>query len=82
MPDYGISGHEVKATERSPPGNLTRWIITQSKGFTREGIEKIRSVRAYGYLVLTSQLQERSCIVGNSLPAVDLNKSLRARSRH
>ena len=28
----GIFGHEVKATERSPPDNLTRWIITQSKG--------------------------------------------------
>ena len=29
---YGIFGYEVKATERSPPDNLTRWIITQSKG--------------------------------------------------
>ena len=28
--DYAIFGHEVKATERSPPDNLTRWIITQS----------------------------------------------------
>ena len=26
--DYGIFSHEVKATERSPPDNLTRWIIT------------------------------------------------------
>ena len=26
--DYAIFGHEVKATERSPPDNLTRWIIT------------------------------------------------------
>ena len=25
--DYAIFGHEVKATERSPPDNLTRWII-------------------------------------------------------
>ena len=39
--NYGIFGHEVKATERSPPENLTQWIITQSKGFTRKGIEKI-----------------------------------------
>ena len=38
---YAIFGHEVKATERSPPGNLTRWIITQSKGFTKKGTEKI-----------------------------------------
>ena len=69
---YAIFGHEVKATKRSPPDNLTRWIITQSKGFTRKGIEKIsKSVRAYVYLVLTSQIQERSSMVGNSAPAVD-----------
>ena len=70
--DYGIFGHEVKATKRSPPDNLTRWVMTQSKGFTRKGIEKIsRSVRAYVYLVLTSQVQARSSTVGNSAPAVD-----------
>ena len=73
--DYAIFGHEVKATERSPPDNLTRWIITQSKGFTKKGIEQIsRSVRAYVYLVLTSQVQARSSIVGNSAPAVDAQK--------
>ena len=73
--DYAIFGHEVKTTERSPPDNLTEWIITQSKGFTRKGIEKIsRSVRAYVYLVLTSQVQARSSIVGNSAPAVDAQK--------
>ena len=72
MTGYGIFGHEVKATKRSPPDNLTRWIITQSKGFTRKGIEKIsRSVRAYIYLVLTYQVQARSSIVGNSAPVVD-----------
>ena len=55
--DYAIFGHEVKATERSPPDNLTRWIITQSKGFTKKSIKKIsRPVRAYVYLVLTSQV--------------------------
>ena len=69
---YGIFGHEVKATKRSLPDNLMRWIITQSKGFTRKGIEKIsKSVRAYVYLVLTSQIQARSSIVGNSVSAVD-----------
>ena len=63
MTDYGIFGHEVKATERFPSENLTRWIITQSKDFTRKGIEKIsRSVRAYVYLVLASQVQARSSI--------------------
>ena len=70
--DYGIFGHEVKATERHPPGNLTRWEITLSRGFTRKRIEKIsRSVREYVYIVLTSQFQARSSIVGNSAPAVD-----------
>ena len=73
--DYAIFGHEVKATERSPPDNLTRWIITQSKGFTKKGIEQIsRSVRAYVYLVLTSQVQARSSIVGNSAPDVNAQK--------
>ena len=73
--DYAIFGHEVKATERYPPNNLTRWIIAQSKGFTKKGIEQTsRSVRAYVYLVLTSQVQARSSIVGNSAPAVDAQK--------
>ena len=64
--------YEVKATERSPANNLTRWIITQSKGFTRKGMEKIIiTVGAYVYLVLTSQVQARSSIFGNSAPVVD-----------
>ena len=67
-----IFGHKVKAKESSPPDNLTRWIITRSKGFARKGIKKInRSVRAYVYLVLTSQVQASSSIVGNSAPAMD-----------
>ena len=69
--DYGIFDHEVKATERSPPDNRTQWIITRSKSFTKKCIEKIsRFVRAYVYLVLTSQVQVISGIVGNSAPAV------------
>ena len=69
---YGIFGHKVKATKKSPPDNLMRWIITHSKGFTRKGIEKVgSSVRTYVYLVLTSRAQARSSIVGNSAPAVD-----------
>ena len=76
--DYAIFGHEVKTTEKSPPDTLTRWIITQSKGFTEKGIEKIsRSVRAYVYLVLTSQSQARSSIIGNSTPAVDAQQALK-----
>ena len=72
MTGYGIFGHEVKATGESRPDSLTRWIITQSKAFTRKGIEKIsRSMRTYVYLVLTFQVQTRSSTVGNSAPAAD-----------
>ena len=70
--DYGTFSHKVNATERSPPENLTGWIIKQSRGFTKKVIKKIsRSMRAYVYLVLTSQVQPRSSIVGDSAPAVD-----------
>ena len=80
---YGIFNHEVKATKRSPPDNLTRWVMKKSKGFTRKGIEKIsKSVKAFVYLVLTSQAQARSSIVGIQPLWWMLNKSLRARSRH
>ena len=67
--DYTVFGHEVKATGRSPPDNLNRWIITQSRAFTKNGIEKIsRSVTVYVYLVLSSQVKARSTIAGNSVP--------------
>ena len=76
--DYGIFGHEVEATERSPPGNLTQWIITQSKDFPKKGIEEIsRCVMAYVYLVLSSQVQASSAIVGNTAPAVDAQQLLK-----
>ena len=73
--DYAIFGHEVKATERSPPGSLTLCVIKQSKGLTRKGIEQIsRSVRVYAYLVLIAQAQARSSIVGNLASVVDAQK--------
>ena len=69
--NFSVYGRNVKATERSPSDDLTGWIITQSKGFTRKGIGQIsRSVRAYVYLVLTSQVKTRSSIVGNSAQKV------------
>ena len=47
-------------------------LTTESKGFTKKGVEKIsRSVRAYVYLVLTSQVQARSSIVGSSVSELD-----------
>ena len=76
---YGIFGHGRKATKISPPDNLTQWIIAQSKGFTRKSIEKIRrSVRANVYLVLRSQVQGRSRIVGNSASAVDAQQNFKS----
>ena len=78
--DYAVFVHEVKATEKSLSDNLTRWIITQSKGFTKNGTEKIRrSTLVYVFLVLSSQIKARSTVAGNSAPAVDFKKSLRTR---
>ena len=58
--DYAIFSNNVKATERSPADNLTQWIMTQSKGFIKNGIEKItRSVMVYVYLVLISPVKAR-----------------------
>ena len=55
MTAYANFGDGGKATQRSPPGNLKWWIITQCKGFMRIGIEKVhRSVWAFVCLVLTS----------------------------
>ena len=45
--DHAIFGHEVKATEISPPGNLTRWIITQSKGFTKKHKPVCEGIRLF-----------------------------------
>ena len=57
---YSVFGDEGKATRRSSTGNLIRLTISQSKGFMREEINKIsNSVRAYIYLILTSQVQAR-----------------------
>ena len=75
MTDFAVFGRTVKAMERSASDDLTQWKITQSKGFTRKNTEQIsRSVRVYVYLVLTSQVEARSSIVGNSASAVDAQK--------
>ena len=65
---FGNFGDSGKATRRPPSRNLTCWIITQSKGFARKN----------GYLVITSQFQARSSIVGNSASAVDPQQFLRS----
>ena len=46
---------------------MTRWIIEKSVGFTDVGLLRIsESVRAYAYLILSSQASARSSIIGNS----------------
>ena len=47
--------------------SMTRWIIEKSVGFTDVGLLRIlESVRAYAFLILSSQASARSSIVGNS----------------
>ena len=51
--------------------SMTRWIIEKSVSFTDVGLSKIsESVRAYAYLILSSQSSAMSSIVGNSASAL------------
>ena len=51
--------------------SMTRWTIEKSVGFTDVGPYKIsESVRAYAYLILSSQASARSGIVGNTASAL------------
>ena len=46
---------------------MTQWILEKSDGFTDVGLLRIsESVRAYTYLILSSQASARSGIVGNT----------------
>ena len=46
---------------------MTQWILEASDGFTDVDLLKIsESVRAYAYLILSSQASARSSIVGNT----------------
>ena len=48
------------------PDSMTGWVIEKSVGFTDIGLLRIsESVRAYAYLILSSQASARSFIVGN-----------------
>ena len=50
---------------------MTRWIIEKSVGFTDVGLLRIsESVRAYAYLILSSQASARSSIVGNMVSSL------------
>ena len=53
------------------PDSMTRWILEVSVGFTDVGLLRIsESVRAYAYLILSSQASARSSIVGNTASAL------------
>ena len=53
------------------PDSMTRWIIEKSVGLTDVGLLRIsESVRAYAYLILSSQASARSGIVGNTVSAL------------
>ena len=53
------------------PDSMTWWITEKSVGFTDVGLLRIsESVRAYAYLILSSQASARSSIVGNTASAL------------
>ena len=53
------------------PDSMTWWIIEKSVGFTDVGLLRIsEGVRAYAYLILSSQASARSTIVGNTASAL------------
>ena len=53
------------------PDSMTHWIIETSVGFTDVGLLRIsESVRAYAFLILSSQASARSFIVGNTASAL------------
>ena len=50
---------------------MTQWIIEKSVGFTDVGLLRIsESIRAYAYLILSSQASVRSSIVENTMSAL------------
>ena len=53
------------------PDSMTQWILEVSVGFTDVGLLRIlESVRAYTYLILSSQASARFGIVGNTASAL------------
>ena len=53
------------------PDSMMRWIIAKSVGFTDVGLLRIlESVRAYAFLILSSQASARSSIDGNTASAL------------
>ena len=64
--DQSGSGSHISYADN----NWSRWIMNSSCGFTEHGIEKIGdSIRAYVYLVLSSQQEVRNGIIGDGAQA-------------
>ena len=58
------------------PNSMFRWTIHTSNGFTNIGLVKIsESIRAYAYLILTSQVSVRANIVGNTANALTTQRA-------
>ena len=56
----------------APSSNYCEWIIARGSGFTKRGIQKVsETVMAYVYLVLNSQANARSTLIGNSGKALE-----------
>ena len=80
---YFFSSWQSKRKYYDTPGleyftndSANRWIIENSRGFTKNGIFMIsESVRAYAYLILTSQGAARSTIIGNTGSALAAQQS-------
>ena len=59
------------------PDSMTHWIIKKSVAFTDVGLLRIsESVRAYAYLILSSQASARSSIIGNSASSLTAQSAL------
>ena len=53
------------------PNSMFQWTIQSSNGFTDIGLVRIsESIRAYAYLILTSQVSARANIIGNTANAL------------
>ena len=53
------------------PDSMTQWIIEKSDGFTDVGLYRMsESIRAYAYLILSSQASARSSINENTASAL------------
>ena len=58
------------------PDSMTCWIIEKFQGFTNVGLLRIsESIRAYLYLILSSQASARSSIVGSMVSALTAQKA-------